>query len=314
MDRFDAMRVFTRVVERRSFTLAAEDLGLPRSTVTDAVKQLEARLGVRLLERTTRQVNPTLDGEAHHRRCLSLIADLEDAEGAFGGAKPKGLLRLEVQGTLARHFLLPNLPDFFAEYPAIEINMSESDRWIDLIREGVDCVLRFGHLPDSDMIARQVVILDRLTCAAPKYFERHGTPTDPGVLDGHRMIGLRSLTTGRLWPMEFMVGETARDHASSDHVGDGPGKLSRHCAAWARSRAGAALPRRSRPCARRARSGTGRVSAALGAGVVALSTQPAAVAARPGVYRLADAGFRPSLIGGFEISGPALPDEHILWS
>jgi DNA-binding transcriptional LysR family regulator len=211
MDRFDAMRVFTRVVERRSFTLAAEDLGLPRSTVTDAVKQLEARLGVRLLERTTRQVNPTLDGEAHHRRCLSLIADLEDAEGAFGGAKPKGLVRLEVQGTLARHFLLPNLPDFFAEYPAIEINMSESDRWIDLIREGVDCVLRFGHVPDSDMIARQVVILDRLTCSAPKYFERHGTPTDPGVLDGHRMIGLRSLTTGRLWPMEFMVGETLRE-------------------------------------------------------------------------------------------------------
>ena len=167
MDRFDAMRVFTRVVERRSFSLAADDLGLPRSTVTDAVKTLEARLGVRLLERTTRQVRPTLDGEAHYRRCLSLIADLEDAEGAFGGARPKGMLRLEVQGTLARHFLLPNLPGFFAQYPDIEINMSESDRWIDLIREGVDCVLRFGHLPDSDMIARQVVVLERLTCAAP---------------------------------------------------------------------------------------------------------------------------------------------------
>jgi DNA-binding transcriptional LysR family regulator len=211
MDRFDTMRVFTRVVERRSFTLAAEDLGLPRSTVTDAVKQLEARLGVRLLERTTRQVRSTLDGEAHYRRCLSLIADLEDAEGAFGGARPKGLVRLEVQGTLARHFLLPNLPDFFALYPDIELNMSEGDRWIDLISEGVDCVLRFGHLPDSDMIARQVVVLDRLTCAAPDYFERHGKPTDPGALDGHRMIGLRSLTTGRLRPMEFMIGETLRE-------------------------------------------------------------------------------------------------------
>src|SRR6516164_11147387 len=93
MDRFDAMRVFTRVVERRSFTLAADDLGLPRSTVTDAVKQLEARLGVRLLERTTRQVNPTLDGEAYHRRCLALIADLEEAESAFSGTNPKGLVR-----------------------------------------------------------------------------------------------------------------------------------------------------------------------------------------------------------------------------
>jgi DNA-binding transcriptional LysR family regulator len=213
MDRFDAMRVFTRVVNRRSFTLAADDLGLPRSTVTDAVEALEARLGVRLLERTTRQVRPTLDGEAHYRRCLSLIADLEDAEGAFGGAKPRGLLRLEVQGTLARHFLLPTLPGFFAQYPDIEINMSESDRWIDLIREGVDCVLRFGHLPDSDMIARQVVVLERLTCAAPDYFERYGMPVDPGALDGHRMIGLRSLTTGRLRPMEFMIGDSLREIA-----------------------------------------------------------------------------------------------------
>jgi DNA-binding transcriptional LysR family regulator len=207
MDRFDAMRVFTRVVERRSFSLAADDVGVPRSTVTDAVKGLEARLGVRLLERTTRQVRPTLDGEAYYRRCLSLIAELEDAEGAFGGAKPKGLLRLEVQGTLARHFLLPNLPGFFAQYPDIEINMSESDRWIDLIREGVDCVLRFGHLPDSDMIARQVVVLERLTCAAPNYF----TPTNPGALDGHRMIGLRSLTTGQLRPMEFLVDGALRE-------------------------------------------------------------------------------------------------------
>ena len=111
------MRVFTRVVERRRFTLAAGDLGLPRSTVTDAVKQLEARLGVRLLERTTRHVGPTLDGEAYHRRCLTLIADLEDAEGAFGGAKPKGLLRVDVQGTLARHFLVPGLPGFSQSIP-----------------------------------------------------------------------------------------------------------------------------------------------------------------------------------------------------
>ncbi|MBR0875448.1 LysR family transcriptional regulator [Bradyrhizobium tropiciagri] len=210
MDRFDAMRVFTRVVERRSFSLAADDLGLPRSTVTDAVKGLEARLGVRLLERTTRTVRPTLDGEAHYRRCLALVADLEDAEGAFGGAKPRGLLRLEVQGTLARHFLLPNLPGFLAEYPDIEISMSESDRWVDLIREGVDCVLRFGQLPDSDMIAREVTMLERLTCATPEYFARWGMPTDPLALDGHRMIGIRSLTTGRVRPMEFMIDGATR--------------------------------------------------------------------------------------------------------
>jgi DNA-binding transcriptional LysR family regulator len=211
MDRFEAMRVFARVVERRSFTIAANDLGVPRSTVTDAVKTLEARLGVRLLERTTRTVRPTLDGEAHYQRCLALIADLEDAEGAFGGAKPKGLLRLEVQGTLARHFVVPSLPDFFAEYPDIEISMSETERWVDLIREGVDVVLRFGQLPDSDMIAREVVVLQRLTCAAPNYLERHGTPVTLDALDGHRMIGLRSLTTGRVRPMEFMVGDGVQE-------------------------------------------------------------------------------------------------------
>src|ERR1700684_2769966 len=116
MGRFDAIRACTRIVERRSFTQAAEDLGLPRSSVTDAVKALEARLGVRLLERTTRQVSPTLDGEAHYRRCLSLIADLEDAEGAFGGAKPKGLVRLGGPGTRAGDFLGAGLRHFFSAY------------------------------------------------------------------------------------------------------------------------------------------------------------------------------------------------------
>src|SRR6478736_1728504 len=156
MDRFDAMRVFSRVVERRSFTLAAEDTGLPRSTVTDAVKQLEARLGVRLLQRTTRHVSPTLDGEAYYQRCLSILADIEEAEGAFAGAKPKGLLRVDVHGTLARHFVMPRLPDFLAEYPGIELYMSEGDRLVDVIREGIDCVLRVGGLQDSDMIARRI--------------------------------------------------------------------------------------------------------------------------------------------------------------
>jgi DNA-binding transcriptional LysR family regulator len=211
MDRFEAMRAFARVVERRSFTLAAQDLGLPRSTVTDAVKQLEARLGVRLLERTTRHVAPTLDGEAYHRRCVALIAELEDAEGAFGGARPKGLLRLEVQGTLARHFLLPGLPGFLAQYPDIEISMSESERWVDIIREGVDCVLRFGNLPDSDMIARRLTVLERLTCASPAYLARYGLPKDIDTLDGHRMIGLRSLTTGALRPLDFVVGGALRN-------------------------------------------------------------------------------------------------------
>src|ERR1700678_4647797 len=109
MDRFDAMRVFVRIVERRRFPHGADDLGLPRSSVTDAVKGLEARLGVRLLQRTTRHVRPTLDGEAYYQRCVRLISDLEDAESGFTGVKPSGLVRIDVHGTQARHFLLPGV-------------------------------------------------------------------------------------------------------------------------------------------------------------------------------------------------------------
>lgn len=211
MDRFDSMRVFARVVERRSFTLAAQDLGLPRSTVTDAVKQLETRLGVRLLQRTTRHVSPTLDGEAYHRRCLALLADLEDAEAAFSGSKPKGLLRIDVHGTLSRHFLLPHLPDFLTAYPEIELYMSEGDRLVDLIREGIDCVLRVGEPRDSDMIARRVALLPEATAASPAYLARHGMPASIEALSaGHRMVGFRSSASGNLLPLEFTIEGGAR--------------------------------------------------------------------------------------------------------
>ena len=211
MDRFDSMRLFTRVVDRRSFTQAAHDLGIPRSTVTQVIQQMEERLGVRLLQRTTRTVRPTLDGEAYYRRCLVILDDVEDAEGAFSGAVPKGLLRVEVQGTIARHFLMPALPQFFERYPEIELAMSESERWVDIVREGVDCVLRYGALPDSDLIARHVADLDRITCAAPAYLARFGRPATTDDLVNHRAVGLRSVTTGALWPFEFLVdGELQR--------------------------------------------------------------------------------------------------------
>jgi DNA-binding transcriptional LysR family regulator len=211
MDRLDSMRLFTRVVERRSFTQAAHDLDIPRSTVTQVIQQLEDRLGVRLLQRTTRTVRPTLDGEAYYRRCLAILDDVEDAEGAFNGAVPKGLLRVEVQGTLARHFLMPGLPQFFERYPEIELAMSESERWVDIVREGVDCVLRYGALPDSDLVARHVANLERITCAAPAYLDRRGRPATPDDLVNHHAVGLRSITTGALWPFEFLIhGEPQR--------------------------------------------------------------------------------------------------------
>jgi DNA-binding transcriptional LysR family regulator len=205
MDRLDAMRLFLRVVERRSFSLAAQDAGLPRSTATEGVKQLEARLGVRLLERTTRQVRPTLDGEAYYRRCLSILADIEEAEAAFTGAKPKGLLRVNVHGILARSFMMPGLPRFLEQYPDIQLHFGEGDRFVDLVREGVDCVLRVGQPADSALIGRRIAELAEGTFASPAYLERFGTPRTPDDLDGHRMVGFLSSATGALLPLEFTV-------------------------------------------------------------------------------------------------------------
>ncbi|MDR3507895.1 MAG: LysR family transcriptional regulator [Caulobacteraceae bacterium] len=211
MDRFEAMRVFSRVVERRSFTLTAQDLGLPRSTVTEAVQQLEARLGVKLLQRTTRHVSPTLDGEAFHRRCLTILAQVEDAESAFRGGKPRGLLRVDVHGTLARHFVLPNLPAFLADYPDLRVHISESDRLVDLVREGVDCVLRVGELRDGEMVGRRMTLLEEATCASPGYLAQFGTPRTLEDLEGRHMVGFLSSVTGALIPLEFSIGGALRD-------------------------------------------------------------------------------------------------------
>jgi DNA-binding transcriptional LysR family regulator len=213
MDRFDAMRVFTRIVERRSFSKAAEDLGLPRSSVTDAVRGLEMRLGVRLLLRTTRQVSPTLDGEAYYQRCVSLIADMEEAEGAFVGAKPSGLIRVDVHGTQARYFLLPGLPRFRQQYPDIRLHLSEAHQPLDMIREGFDCVLRAGDLSDSPLIKRRLATLDRGTFASLDYLRRFGTPRTPDDLEGHERVGLLSPDTTELTPLVFCAAGKVRQVA-----------------------------------------------------------------------------------------------------
>lgn len=209
MDRFDAMRLFARIVERRSFTRAAEDLGVPRATATDAIKALEARLGVRLLQRTTRTVTPTLEGEAFHARCLRLVADVEDAENAFRDASPRGPLRIEVHGTLARHLLFPRLPGFLERHPGIELDVGEGDRYVDLVREGVDCAVRVGELRDSDLVARRLTRLPEATAASPDYCARMGMPTRIEALeaDGHLMVGFRSSSLGALLPLEFARGQ-----------------------------------------------------------------------------------------------------------
>ncbi|HEY1856751.1 LysR family transcriptional regulator [Acidocella sp.] len=210
MDRLDAMRVFIRIVERCNFSRAADDLGLPRSSVTDAVKGLEARLGVRLLQRTTRHVSPTLDGQAYYRRCVDLIADLEDAEGAFLGAKPSGLIRVDLHGTQARQFLLPDLPRFLDMYPGIRLHFGEAHQPVDMIREGFDCILRAGELADSPLIKRRLAMLDRGTFASPDYLKRFGRPETLDGLANHKMVGLLAPDTMEISPLAFQVGGVIR--------------------------------------------------------------------------------------------------------
>lgn len=210
MDRFVVMQLFVRIVERRSFSAAARDLGMSRSSASEAIQRLEARLGVRLLQRTTRHVAPTAEGEGYYRRCALILADVEEAETNAARAEPSGVLHIDVHGTMARHFLLPHLPAFLQRYPRLSLHIGEGDRLVDLVREGVDCVIRAGIPVDSDMIARRLATLDEAVVASPAYLERYGVPQTPDDLDGHRMIGFVSSATGEVMPLGLVENSVLR--------------------------------------------------------------------------------------------------------
>ncbi|PIF53011.1 DNA-binding transcriptional LysR family regulator [Pseudomonas sp. 29] len=204
MDRFDAMQAFARVVEAGSFTKAAETLHMSKTTVTQQVQQLEARLRVKLLNRTTRKVNVTADGAVYYERVIRLLADLDDAETSLPGAaaSPSGRLRVDVPSPLARLILVPALPEFHARYPDIQIDMGVSDRIVDIIDENVDCVVRGGELMDLSLMARKVADLQLGVFAAPQYLARAGIPAHPRDLEDshHRVVGFLWARTGKPVP------------------------------------------------------------------------------------------------------------------
>jgi DNA-binding transcriptional LysR family regulator len=204
MDRLAAMELFVRIVERGSFSAAAADRGISRPAATAAVQALEQRLGVRLLHRTTRQVRPTNEGEAYHQQCVAILASIEDADRNAGGAV-SGLLRVDVAGLIARSMLLPALPAFLARHPDLSVHLGEGERFVDLVREGVDCVVRAGEIADSGMIARRLGTIEEITCASPAYLAERGIPASPADLGGHQMIGFVSSRTGKPLPLEFTV-------------------------------------------------------------------------------------------------------------
>lgn len=204
MDRFDALQAFVRVVEAGSFTKAAQTLHMSKTTVTQLVQQLEARLRVKLLNRTTRQVRVTADGAAYYERVVSLLADLEDADAGLSNAlaAPTGRLRVDVPSPIACLILMPALPAFHARYPEIQIEMGVSDRLVDLIGDNVDCVVRGGELADSSLMARRVGELRFGVYASPGYLERVGMPAHPRELEGtlHHIVGFLRARSGKVAP------------------------------------------------------------------------------------------------------------------
>lgn len=220
LDRIDLFRTFARVVDCASFTRAADMLGMPRSSVSAAIQELENRMGARLLNRTTRRVTPTQDGLLFHARCLRVIAEVEDVEGLFREAEsgPSGLLRVDVPGRIGRLVIAPALPAFFSRYPDIEISLGVTDRTVNLVEENVDCVVRVGPLADSGLIGRAVGVLPLINVASPAYLAEHGVPLDPHDLGAHRAVRYASPSTGRVEEWEWMEGGEVRTQAMQGSV------------------------------------------------------------------------------------------------
>lgn len=212
MDRLQSMQIFARVVEMHSFSRAADSLFLPPSRVTRAVKELEAFLGVRLLQRTTRHISLTPDGTLYYDHCRRLLADIEAVESNFPGSagQPRGCLRVDMTLSLARLVVLPRIKDFQSRFPDVELTLTASDRTVELVQEGIDCVIRAGTPEDSPtLVAKRIGAFDWVTCASPEYLAEHGTPQSLEDLANHQAVGYLSSRTARTLEWHFVInGET----------------------------------------------------------------------------------------------------------
>lgn len=207
MDQLLAIRAFARVVEAGTFTKAADSMNMPNATLSKLVQGLEAHLGVKLLQRTTRRVSVTPEGAAYYERTGRMLKELEDIDGSIGAAqgRPRGQLRIDMGSSLANLVIIPALPEFLEQYPDIRIDLGVSDRIIDLVGDNVDCVIRGGALTEMSLIGRQIGAARWVTCATPGYLERHGVPREPHELEnGHLIVSYLSSRTNRAVPMKFV--------------------------------------------------------------------------------------------------------------
>jgi len=197
------LAIFVKVSERRSFVRAAADLGITQSGVSNAISRLEQQLGVRLLARTTRRVSLTEDGAAFFERCRQILGELEEAEMVLKEArlKPVGRLRIDMPVSFGRLKVVPLLGDFQAQYPDITLALSFTDRYVDLVEEGIDLCVRFGELQDSTLMARRLTHTQFRLVGSPHYFARHGRPRKPEDLAAHNCLALtlRDTRLARDW-------------------------------------------------------------------------------------------------------------------
>jgi DNA-binding transcriptional LysR family regulator len=207
VDYFTSVKAFIQVVQAGSFVRAAQTLNLPRNTVTKHIQSLESHLRVKLLNRTTRRISLTNDGTAYYERMVRVVDQWLEAESDLisAQARPHGRLRVDMGSTMATMLVLPALPDFQKRYPELQLDIGVSDRPVDLLGDGVDCVIRGGTLSDPSLIARRLGSLEFVTCATPEYLASHGTPLHPSDLEnGHQMVRYFFGGTHRRLPVEFV--------------------------------------------------------------------------------------------------------------
>jgi DNA-binding transcriptional LysR family regulator len=212
MNRLDAMTAFVRVAELQSFTAAATSLGLPKSSASAAVAQLEAHLKTQLLYRTTRRVQLTQDGQAYYERCRELLSDFEDVDAMFEQTPSalRGTLRVDMSVSLARNFIVPRLPDFLERHPGIDVELSCTDRLVDVVAEGFDCVIRSGLLADSALMTRPLGQMRMANYASPGYLAAHGEPKTLDDLAHHHLIHYATTLGSRPFGFEYRDGDTYR--------------------------------------------------------------------------------------------------------
>lgn len=208
------MYIFTRVAELNSFTQAADDLSLPKASVSTAIQKLESSLGTRLLHRTTRKVQLTQDGQAFYERSKDLLADMDELQTMFqlqGAQALSGRVRLDMSTVFARHAVIPRLAELMRSYPLLEVELSSTDRRVDLVREGFDCVLRVGTVIDPGLIARQLGHMRMVNCASPAYLKNYKKPKTLADLCAHQLVHYVNILGGKSGGFEYF--ENAQDYS-----------------------------------------------------------------------------------------------------